>query len=200
MSVLCIFLWSSFFYYFIFKRRQWEARGIVDSLCHHWHITGRQLLFVTSFQPVFHLHEWLCKILRSSSALRHVSQINTDDKLLMNVAFHWLWSHPPATLKASVYIMPFNIYLHPFKINKYFELAGDEVLFALYGFLISKPLILTETKEKFLKEMKWTWSILRRKQRLKRVCVCARACVRAHVGTCVHAHVCVGLWLTLFAT
>lgn len=159
----------------------------MDSLCHHWHITGRQLLFVTSFQPVFHLHEWLCKILRSSSALRHVSQINTDDKLLMNVAFHWLWSHPPATLKASVYIMPFNIYLHPFKINKYFELAGDEVLFALYGFFISKPLIPTETKEKFLKEMKRTWSILRRKQRLKRVCV---SHTHTHVHVCVCTRVC----------
>lgn len=162
---------------------------VVDSLCHYWHITGRQLLFVTSFQPVFHLHEWLCKILRSSSALRHVSQINTDDKLLMNVAFHWLWSHPPATLKASVYIMPFNIYLHPFKINKYFELAGDEVLFALYGFFISKPLIPTGDEREIFKGNETNLKHFEEETAIE-------TCVRA----CVHVRVCVGLWLTLFAT
>lgn len=165
-----------FFYYFIFKRRQWEASGIVDSLCHYWHITGRQLLFVTSFQPVFHLHEWLCKILRSSSALRHVSQINTDDKLLMNVAFHWLWSHPPATLKASVYLMPFNIYLHPFKINKYFELAGDEVLFALYGFFISKPLIPTGEERHFFKGNETNLKHFEEETAIE-TCVCVCTCV-----------------------
>lgn len=95
------------------------------------------------FNPSFTSKSDYVKTLRSSSVLRHVNQINTDDKLLMNVTSHQLWSRPPATLKASVYIMPFNIYLHPFKINKYFELAGDEVFFALYGSFQSEPLIPT---------------------------------------------------------
>lgn len=89
------------------------------------------------------------KTLGSSLVLRRVSQINTDDKLLMNAAFHWLWSRPPATLKASVYIMVFNIYLQPFKINKYFELAGDEVFFALMAYFNWSLWSQLETKKDF---------------------------------------------------